>query len=382
MTARGRETFARLALVAAAAVATGLAVEAGLRLTGYAPARTAGPGELFGPRARVFLDCYPTNPRGYFRIDLRDAETRRRYEDLGVRDVGTMAARAPHAVEFRYNRLYFRDREFGPREAGVTRVVVLGDSFTEGQGVQESDTAVRRLEGLLNAAGGRRWEVLNCARRGADFPGLYKMFEKALAFDPDLVVHAMVLNDAARSAAFDARQARINDWILDRSRLRAEGTPARPRWFTPRLFDFVGDRVERWRVGRDSTRWYLEMYGEPNRAGWEQTQGYLREMDRQMRARGGAFLVAAWPLLVDLDHDPFRAAEETIAAFCAQAGITRVDLRPALAGHSAQSLWVHPMDHHPNEVAQRLVAEALVAPVRARTEAVGGSAATPSPSPP
>ena len=41
-----------------------------------------------------------------------------------------------------------------------------------------------------------------------------------------------------------------------------------------------------------------------------------------------------------------------------------MDLRVALQGHAAESLWVHPVDHHPNEIAHRLAAEALVDPIR------------------
>jgi hypothetical protein len=91
----------------------------------------------------------------------------------------------------------------------------------------------------------------------------------------------------------------------------------------------------------------------------------MRDMDRRMRERGGHFLVASWPLLVDLDAYPFAAADEAIARFCAEAGIMRLDLRTALRGHTAESLWVHPVDHHPNEIAHGLAAEALLGPVRA-----------------
>ena len=83
-----------------------------------------------------------------------------------------------------------------------------------------------------------------------------------------------------------------------------------------------------------------------------------------MRERGGRFLVASWPLLVDLKAYPFAAADLAITRFCEGSGIPRVDLRAALQGHTAESLWVHPVDHHPNEIAHRLAAEALVEPVR------------------
>ena len=365
MTARrAREMVGRLALVVASLAAGGLAAEAALRLAGYSPARTQAPGELYSPRERLFLDCYPTNPRGYFDIDLRRPEVRHAYDGRGVIGVDEVATRAPFAVEFRYNTLFFRERELAPKAAGVIRVVLLGDSFTEGQGVKESDTTARRLEALLSASGDRRWEVLNCARRGADFPSLHKMFEKVLPFDPDVVVHAMVLNDPERSKEFEARRGPLDDWILDRRRLLAGQASGHPSSFRSRLADFVGDRVQAWRVGRETARWYLDLYGPANQEGWARTQDDMRDMDRRMRERGGRFLVASWPLLVDLDNYPFVAADETIARFCAGAGIPRVDLRPALHGHPAESLWVHPVDHHPNEIAHRLAAEALVEPVR------------------
>jgi hypothetical protein len=276
--------------------------------------------------------------------------------------VDEVAARAPFAVEFRYNSLFFRERELGPKAPGVIRVVLLGDSFTEGQGVKENDTTARRLEVLLNASGDRRWEVLNCARRGADFPSLHKMFEKILPLEPDIVVHAMVLNDAERSKELEARRGPMDDWILDRRRLLAG--PARPAVLSSRLLDFVGDRVQAWRVGRETTQWYLDLYGPPNQEGWARTQDQMRDMDRRMRERGGRFLVASWPLLVDLEAYPFAAADQAITRFCEGSGISRVDLRSALAGHTAESLWVHPADHHPNEIAHRLAAEALAEPVR------------------
>jgi len=366
VTSKGRATAREVALhvllVAGSLGACVLFAEAVLRLVGYQPARFRAPGELWGPRERVFLDCYPTNPRGYFDLDLRRPDVRARYEALGMTGIDGVAARAPFAVEFRYNHLFFRERELGPKAAGVTRVVLLGDSFTEGQGVKEADTTARRLESLLNASAPGRWEVLNCARRGADFPALHKMFEKILAYEPDVVVHAMVLNDPERSKAFEAQRG-LDDWILERRRILA--APDAPATGSSRLLDFIRDRVEARRVGRETTRWYLDLYGAPNAEGWARTQDDMRDMDRRMRERGGRFLVASWPLLVDLQSYPFAAADEAVARFCAAAAIPRVDLRPALAGRPAESLWVHPVDHHPNEVAHGLAAEALVGPIRA-----------------
>jgi len=246
------------------------------------------------------------------------------------------------------------------------RVAVIGDSFTEGMGVKEEDTYARVLHRLLNTgteAG--HWEVFNCGRRGYDFPAIRDLFETVLALEPDVVIYGMVLNDAVRAEAFQARQAYLNDWILDRGRMFRDDDERRLGALDFRLFALVRDRVESYRVGRDTTRWYRDMYGEPNREGWERTQAYLREMNGRAQARGGRFLVASWPLLVGLEgRYPFADVSETIARFCLSAGIARHDLLSALYGHRDDSLWVHPVDHHPNETAHRLAGESLVDPVR------------------
>jgi len=101
----------------------------------------------------------------------------------------------------------------------------------------------------------------------------------------------MVLNDADRSAEFQARQIYVNDWILDRGRI-LEGGAAPGLGPSIRGFAMVGDRVDRYRTSRATLRWYREMYGEPNRAGWERTQQYLRDITQRTRAADGRFLMA------------------------------------------------------------------------------------------
>lgn len=354
------------ALAVGSALVALLAIEAGLRVGGYTPRKFHATARIIDAHWRLLLDCYPTNPRGYFDIDLREARSRDRYQHLAPLRYESLARRTPFAVESRYNSLRFRDAEFGPRRPGVRRVMVLGDSFTEGQGVKEPDTCVRVLESRLNAGGQERWEALNCGRRGADFPLLFEIFEQVLRYEPDVVVYAMVLNDAAQSQEFHARQSYVNDLILDRGRAATAGHAAPDiGHLDSRLLGFVRDRLETRRTSRETTRWYLDMYGEANREGWTRTQGYLREMNKRMRERGGRLLVASWPLLVNLEgEDPFAAATETVSRFCVTAGIPWHDLRPALRARPTSSLWVHPVDMHPNELAQRLAAESLAPVVR------------------
>jgi lysophospholipase L1-like esterase len=340
-----------------------LLAEAGMRAAGYAPERyrsryrLTNRGDLkIRSEARV-LDCYPSNPRGYFDIDLRGAKVREAYAARGIQGIDAVAGEFPFAVEFDYNERGFRDRAFGPKTEGVTRVAVVGDSFTEGQGVRESDAYPRVLERLLNARRRRHFEVLNLGHRGLDLPELLGPFEAALALGADVVVYGMVLNDADQSHVFRRRWPRLNDWIM----VRRPSVQLGP--LDSRLVALVRDRYETRVTARETTRWYQEMYGEPNRDGWDRTKAHLRRMQARARERGVPLLVALWPLLVELEGAyPFQDAHRRIAQVCQRNGIDFLDLFDALRGRRSAALWVHPVDLHPNEVGHRLAAEAL-APV-------------------
>jgi lysophospholipase L1-like esterase len=364
---RRRERLLGVIVFALTSLALLLVAEIGVRLLGLAPERFANTARVISPRKDVLLDGYPTNPRGYFDLDLREPAVRERFRSLAPRRIDKIAQRAPWIVECRYNSHRFRGPEPGPKEAGRARVVVVGDSFTEGQGVKEDDTSPRQLGALLEARAPGRFEVLNAGRRAHDLPELLAVFEDALALAPDVVVYAMVLNDGARSPEFQARQQYVNDWILDRRRVLEDADDAAPPSpLSPRLWWLARDAWEGWRISRETARWYRDMYGPANAAGWQQTRDAIARMDRETRARGGRFLVALWPLLVGLDgRYPFEEQHAAIGAFCSNAGVEFLDLLPALRGQRPADLFVHPVDMHPNEKAQRLAAEAI-APLLAR----------------
>jgi lysophospholipase L1-like esterase len=349
-----------MALLAASVIAGLALLEVALRAGGYAPETYKSMAFLRSSDGRLLLDCYPTNPRGYFAIDLRRPQARSRYIALAPHRYDVVSRRAPWAVEFRYNSLGFRGPEIAPKQHGVRRVAVLGDSFTEGQGVKEEDAFPRVLERLLNSAARDRFETINCGRRATDFPRLMEVFEKVERLEADVVVYALVPNDAARSASFEARQSYVNDWIMNRGRMLIGRPEERLQPLNSRLAALLRDRIESYRVGGETTRWYKEMWSAVNEEGRRRTQECIREMNRRIRARGGRLLVASWPLLIGLDGAyPFDDISDTIARMCLAIGVPHNDLRSALRGRPTRSLWVHPIDMHPNETAHRLVAESL-----------------------
>lgn len=80
---------------------------------------------------------------------------------------------------------------------GVVRIAAVGDSFTFGHGVADDQTFPSQLQALLTGAHGRgHCEVLNFGISGySSAEEAVVVRDKALAFDPDLILLCYVLND-------------------------------------------------------------------------------------------------------------------------------------------------------------------------------------------
>jgi lysophospholipase L1-like esterase len=353
-------TVPQLALALAGTLFALLLGEIALRVAPLPPLRHPQTRHLENADKSVGLDLYPSPPAGGFDADLRDASVRARFEADGL-SLGASWRSVPYAVVGRYNPDRCRDGLRTAKTPGTTRVLVLGDSFAEGQGVRQGETFPRTLETRLRAQG-RTVEVINCGRRGRDFPALFTAFETLVAaYQPDVVVYAMVLNDAAQSTAFHARQQFLDDWIVDRRRMLAEGDDGSLPWWRSRFVTLVSDRIEARRIGAATTAWYRDIYRAANADGWRETQGYLARMRDAMNATRGRFVIELLPLLVDWRNGyPFDATAREIERATRLLGIEFHDALPALRDRPANEWVVHAVDHHPNAAAHARIAEHLV----------------------
>lgn len=348
----------RLALVILATVASLVLAELVVRAMGLGPSQWAHPWHLESEDKQHGIDVYPNDPRGYFDVSLHDEEVLEHLAAHGMEEARERAERTPHGVLFRYSPELCRGPAIGPK-TDRPRIVVVGDSFTEGQGVKEEDTFTRQLEVLLDGPEVDGPEIINCGRRGYDFPEIHEFFERQLALEPDIVVYAMTLNDPEQSAAFHERQAFLNDWILDRRHMYQDMAPT-PPWWSSRLRSLVSDRLEGQRVAAATTAWYRDMVAAPNAAGWQTTLDHVEAMHRTMQERGGRFVVFVLPLFIGLESDyPFEVVHRAAVDGYRSRGVEVHDTLPVFRGRDTTSLWVHPADRHPNETAHRLIAEAM-----------------------
>jgi len=286
----------------------------------------------------------------------------------------------PHnGVEMRINSLGLRGPEIDPDgKRGTLRLLGLGDSFTFGVGVAESNTFLRQLESQWNCSDDRRGplEVLNAGTQGYNTRDEVRYLEhRWLVLKPDAVLITFYLNDAYRD------EAAVAFWN------NGEGLGVFERPTGLAKFSRLADWVQhQWRVRQLERRMqehYAQAYfrrpdeffeSDPAavRFDWYDCRAAFEHAAALAHTHGFTLGVAIFPELIDLGDDyPFEAIHRFVAGECREIGLPVLDLLPAFRGRHDRKLWVHPTDHHPNRRAHRIAAEAMLPFVRERLLVAG-----------
>jgi len=162
---------------------------------------------------------------------LTAADALVRATDLGFRalrnpaNADTIVESSEFRTRVRTNALGFREPRLpGPKPPGTRRIVVVGDSFTQGYGVEEDEAYPRQLERLLGDI-----EVINLGVPGScprDYAA--NLEEVGRAYEPDLVLVGVMANDVNDVLYLRERGARLLPSLLHLEQDRL--ADARPPW--------------------------------------------------------------------------------------------------------------------------------------------------------
>jgi hypothetical protein len=288
-------------------------------------------------------DSYATNYRGYFK-DSRVGPDGRAYYTID----------RSHELDRRHEHTTFQEPSL--------KIVAIGDSFTYGQGVRLEDTYIKQLERVRQTPPIYGINLGMGAAGVADVLGQIKQIPASL--HPGLIVYGYVLNDPVEAPA-NARIPYPSGWDFMNVR-----TPnirqARPHWATvlarySRIGDYLLALWERKELSQRTVQFYRQLHDpRANPDGFQQTFDMISQMKTEANALGARFLVAVFPIFYRMgDNYPLEPVHQVILAELHRRGIEALDLLPAYAGHRAEELWVHPVDQHPNDLAQRLAAERI-----------------------
>ena len=266
-------------------------------------------------------------------------------------------------VVLAYNSAGFRDREHArQKQPGVRRMVVLGDSVTEGSGVDADEIFSSWLQRSL----GPRYEIINLGMSGLNTPQEVHILEvEGLGYDPDVVIVNFILNDCDFFSEFhaaiqfaqdkDAKIGLFGDISIDPRIKRLLKSSAFIYFVKARVEHLVGMAT-----GKGESNYYIRLWGETY-CHQRIVEGF--EKLRKLRERNSfAVHVVIWPLLVDYRHYTFARIHERVRQEAEQRGFKVLDLADTFARLSYRNLQVTAEDNvHPNGQGHRVAAEAYLA---------------------
>jgi hypothetical protein len=260
----------------------------------------------------------------------------------------------PDWVYFKRNNLGYMDRDFTAKGPGTYRILLLGDSFTEGAGLSREQTFGRLMERAL----GPHVEVYNLGHAG------YNTREEADALlrdgpklDPDMIILNYVMNDAETHPLQEPFQD-FPQWYVAAERAFAQKLGSYAAYsilrrvgdFLPRRFPNV---VEYFRVQHD-----------PNGIGWKQVVAALDDIQRWGAEHHAPVIGVIWPIFSDQSIATERGLHATVATELKRHGFETIDLLPILTRvGSLGAMGISAIDDLPNARANELVAPILTAEV-------------------
>jgi len=252
-------------------------------------------------------------------------------------------------VVYRLNMFGLRGPDVsGMKQPNGFRVLCLGDSITFGEGVREEDTYAMQLQKLLAAAmPDRKVEVLNEGVQGYGTKEEINSYHLlGAAYQPDVVIIGFFLNDAMDFA----------ETIRENDAANRELPLSRPAQISK-----IWETLERRRHARAQQAEFFESIRRSFQTrNWEDCKDALLTFRGEAIRRNFRLIVVIFPVLWQLDGAyPLADVHKLVDDAFRDLGLEYIDLLDVYRGRDAESLWVHPTDQHPNEVAHRLAAERI-----------------------
>jgi lysophospholipase L1-like esterase len=273
---------------------------------------------------------------------------------------------------FKINSAGFRDHEYEQSKSeGSYRILVMGDSTTAGIGVPDlDDTYTKILERRLNALGtsARVFEVLNMGVGGYQtMQEIQTLRNKGLAYDPDLVLVTVCIND------FDLHaDGGIYRWLerLERDSTRKSDSGLLGAILRHSRLAFVIYHRIRGYLNGDRDRWYVDNVLK----GRTPLEAGLELLSELQQAHGFPVRVLILPSFsVPFDEYEFMEFHGRVAdAARGLPGITVIDLLEWFSNREDDTVGLSYDGLHLNEKGHRVIAEFLL-PVVERIASQSGS---------
>ena len=260
------------------------------------------------------------------------------------------------------NAFGLRDQEYPSlKSPNCKRVLVLGDSFAQGAGVDDVSAIFPEiLERQLNAEffrQGEKIEILNGGLGGTLTDCWVKLLLQVKdSFKPDVILIVFFLRDGTKTSSMGSFFGPIREEIKSRDKCSF-------LYQHVCLFRLIQERLDRLYLSKKySIVLHDSYFGNAGQIKeWENAKNNIlkiREIAKEIQAE---VALIVFPVLVELNRGyPFKDICECIIKFGADHHIPTHSLLPAFMGKSGPDLWVSSYDQHPNEKGHLIAANSIL----------------------
>ena len=253
-----------------------------------------------------------------------------------------------------------KQRRQGYNPERKRQIALVGDSFTFGEGVKESDTLGYLLNEKYPEINFQNWGIM-----GVNIDDVLKQCQEIVKSLPEVdeIIYFYNLNDVRMSKKLSAQNEKLIfnflniHWVYDEE---PRGTLGEV--FSKSALFSVFRKI--WVIKRDSSltiQNYQDMYfSENNRQEFLSTMDDIRSIKNMLAARGVSFRMIIYPLLHKdlLGRYPFESIHTAITNACSERDIICLDgYTPFQSYYSLKRFAVHPLDYHPNGLSNRELVE-------------------------
>ncbi len=279
----------------------------------------------------------------------------------GGRDLCTMVSDSPELIYVRVPSLCdsnahgFRGADYSySKHNGTFRIVIVGDSVAEGQGVSYEERFAQVLETKLNlptADTEQKVEAIVLALSGySTSQELYLLEHEAFEYSPDLIVWAYVLNDPADPVFHNANG--------ELGRYYFKPVLHTANFVSRKLFE-INERIKKEDCGMAYFEFLHCVY-------WDQVVSNIKKIAAVSQQRHVPIIFLIHPIFEEngnFDNYALAPLHAKLGAAAASAGLPVVDVLNAYKGHEMHELRLPQKKYydplHPNADGHRLTADYL-----------------------
>jgi lysophospholipase L1-like esterase len=264
--------------------------------------------------------------------------------------------------EVKLNSIGLRDEEYDhPKTANIFRILILGDSFTYGYGVNNrNDLFCKIMEKRLNdeaiLGSDIKIEVLNGGGENKITGDWLELFKKVIiSFQPDIVVAVFTYRDAAPPKIAHITFRELQKELAQRNQ---------QSWFYRHsaFYRFCKNSIDGYEISQRFANVCQSMFigSKEETAEWENAKKNLITIRDLAKKNDMPFYLVIFPALIKLNENhSFFPIINIIKEFADKNGIECFSLFEAFRGQHGPSLWVSKYDQHPNEKGHKITSNAL-----------------------